>query len=160
MKVFISGSISITKLPLSVLKKVDSIISKNFTILIGDAKGVDLNIQKYLFKKKYNNVDVYYAGNSIRNNIGNWSTKNIISIHNEKGRDLYTLKDISMAEDADYGLMVWDGESKGTLNNILLMKKLNKKFFVVLDGLVVSNNQIDDVIKIRDIEKEQQLNLF
>ena len=81
-------------------------------------------------------------------------------MHNEKGRDLYTLKDISMAEDADYGLMVWDGESKGTLNNILLMKKLNKKFFVVLDGLVVSNNQIDDVIKIRDIEKEQQLNLF
>ena len=65
-----------------------------------------------------------------------------------------------MAEDADYGLMVWDGESKGTLNNILLMKKLNKKFFVVLDGLVVSNNQIDDVIKIKNIEKEQQLNLF
>ena len=52
MKVFISGSISITKLPLSVLKKIDSIMSKNFTILIGDAKGVELNIHKYLFKKK------------------------------------------------------------------------------------------------------------
>lgn len=31
MKVFISGSISIKKLPLSAVKKIDNIISKNIT---------------------------------------------------------------------------------------------------------------------------------
>ena len=158
MKVFISGSISITKLPLSVLKKVDSIISKNFTILIGDAKGIDLTVQKYLLKKKYENVEVYYAGNNIRHNVGDWKIKEVLAKNNEKGRDLYTLKDIEMAKEADYGLMVWDGESKGTLNNILLMNKLNKKFFVALDGLIVNNTQIEEIIRFK--AQETQLELF
>ena len=160
MKVFISGSISIKKLPLSAVKKIDNIISKNITILVGDAKGVDLSIQKNLFKKNYQNVFVYYAGKTIRNNVGQWQTKNIYALHNEKGRNLYTLKDEQMANDTDYGLMIWDGESKGTLNNIMLMKNLNKQFFVVIDGMVVNNKQIDSILNIKHIEKDQQLDLF
>lgn len=158
MKIFISGSISITKLPASVVKKIDSIITKRFLILIGDANGIDLTVQKYLYKKKYENVEVYYAGGSIRHNVGGWKTKGILAKNNEKGRDLYTLKDIEMAKDADYGLMVWDGESKGTLNNIQLMNKLNKKFFVALDGLIINNTQIEQII--RSKEGETQLELF
>lgn len=158
MKVFISGSISISKLPMSVMKKIDSIISKHFMVLIGDAKGIDLAVQKYLFEKKYENVQVYYSGDNIRHNVGDWKTKGIIAKNNEKGRNLYTLKDVEMAEESDYGLMVWDGESKGTLNNIRLMNKLNKKFFVALDGLIVNNVQIGEIIRIK--EKETQLELF
>lgn len=158
MKIFISGSIGINKLPMSVMKKIDSIISKHFMILIGDAKGIDLVVQKYLFKKKYENVQVYYAGDNIRHNVGDWETKEILAKNNEKGRDLYTLKDVEMAKESDYGLMVWDGESKGTLNNIQLMNKLNKKFFVALDGLIVSNVQIEEIIRVK--EKETQLELF
>jgi SHS2 domain-containing protein len=37
----------------------------------------------------------------------------------EKGFDFYTLKDREMAREADYGFMVWDGKSRGTLNNIV-----------------------------------------
>ena len=158
MKIFISGSIAINKLPASVIKKIDSIISKHFMILIGDAKGIDLTVQKYLLKKKYENVEVYYAGSNIRHNVGDWKTKEVLAKNNEKGRDLYTLKDIEMAKEADYGLMVWDGESKGTLNNILLMNKLNKKFFVALDGLIVNNVQIEEIIRVK--EQETQLELF
>ena len=33
--------------------------------------------------------------------------------------DFYVQKDIAMAKDADYGLMIWDGKSKGTLNNMI-----------------------------------------
>ena len=124
------------------------------TILVGDAKGVDLSIQKYLFKKNYQNVFVYYAGKTIRNNVGQWQTKNIYALHNEKGRNLYTLKDEQMANDTDYGLMIWDGESKG------IMKNLNKQFFVVIDGMVVNNKQIDSILNIKHIERDQQLDLF
>ena len=63
-----------------------------------------------------------------------------------------------MAKEADYGLMIWDGESKGTLNNIQLMNKLNKKFFVALDGLIVNNVQIEEIIRVK--EQETQLELF
>ena len=41
----------VKKLPDSAIKKIDSIIEKNITIIIGDAKGVDSGVQKYLKKK-------------------------------------------------------------------------------------------------------------
>jgi hypothetical protein len=144
MNVFISGSISINQLPDPAIKKIDSIISKNFTILIGDAKGVDLQVQKYLSGRNYNNVIIYSAGTEVRNNVGNWEIKKISS--NKKGRELYTLKDIAMAEDADYGLMIWDGQSPGTLNNIKEMKNRSKRFFVFLNGMMIDEKNIDTLI--------------
>lgn len=141
MNVFISGSISIKKLPRLALEKIDSIIEKNYRILIGDAKGADSLVQEYLFKKKYNNVIVYFTGENIRNNIGNWESNKIISdADSKKGRELYAVKDKAMAFDADYGLMVWDGKSKGTLGNINEMKKLNKRFYVVLNEKIIDDN--------------------
>jgi hypothetical protein len=35
-----------------------------------------------------------------------------------------------MADEADYGIMVWNGSSKGTLNNFLNMARLGKKVLV------------------------------
>lgn len=32
-----------------------------------------------------------------------------------------------MTKDADYGFMIWNGKSKGTLNNIINLTKQNKK---------------------------------
>ena len=133
MKVFISGSIKIKEIPNCAIKKIDNIIESNLHILIGDAKGIDSLVQKYLQQKLYQNVTVYYAGNTLRNNLGNWPTKQVVSTKKEKGRELYTLKDLEMAIDANYGLMIWDGESKGTLSNIKEMKNRNKRFFVAID---------------------------
>jgi hypothetical protein len=164
MNIFISGSISIAKLPQSATKKIDSIIDKDYTILIGDAKGVDLHVQKYIYKKKYDNVIIYFIGREIRNNVGNWKVKEINNINdNKRGRELYTLKDLAMAKDSDYGLMIWDGKSQGTLNNIEEMKKENKRFFVVLDGVIIDDTNIDSLIDIqnRQIEKlKSQPELF
>ncbi len=39
----------------------------------------------------------------------------------------HTAKDLAMAEEADYGFMLWDGVSKGTLNNILNLLERGKK---------------------------------
>jgi hypothetical protein len=148
MKVFISGSIAINKLSKLAIQRIDNIIKHKFTVLVGDAKGVDLQVQKYLLENKYNNVIIYFAGNNTRNNVGNWEAKKIIDEHNnKKGRELYTLKDIAMAKDADYGLMIWDGKSKGTLSNIQTMKSENKKFLVILGDFIVTDTNIDSIIK-------------
>lgn len=161
MSVFISGSINISKLPKTAIEKIDNIVNKNLTVFVGDAKGVDLLVQKYLLKKQYENVIVYFTGSEIRNNIGNWKTKYIKADTTKKGRELYTLKDKAMAKDSEYGLMIWDGESKGTLNNILNMKLENKRFFVILEGMVVSDNHIDSIISINKQSCTQlQLDLF
>jgi len=146
MKVFISGSIKIKEIPLCAIEKIESIINKKFDVIIGDAKGVDLLVQKYLHKKLYENVTVYYAGDEIRNNYGNWKTKQVLSKSNEKGRDLYTLKDIEMANDADYGLMIWDGESKGTLANIKEMQTKNKRFFVIMKDILVLDKNVESIL--------------
>ncbi|MFH1931890.1 MAG: hypothetical protein ABIN18_09915 [Pseudomonadota bacterium] len=163
MKVFISGSISIKKLPKCALEKLDNIINREYSILIGDAKGVDSLVQKYLLKKKYRNITVHYAGKRIRHNYGNWNTRKIDSTNNEKGRELYTLKDIAMANDTDYGLMIWDWKSEGTLNNINMMKKSNKKFFVVIEEMIVDEKQVDSILEInknQQITNQMQLDLF
>ena len=161
MKVFISGSINIKKLPGNAIKKIDSIIEKNMTIIIGDAKGIDSNVQRYLIKKGYENVIIYFAGELIRNNIGNWQTVNVPNNNNLKGRELYTTKDLKMAKDADYGLMIWDNKSKGTLSNIKEMKKNNKQFFVILNDLIIDEKHIDRILEAREsYETNNQLSLF
>lgn len=149
--VFISGSISITSLPQLAIQKVNNIIKNNLPVIIGDAAGVDSLVQRYLQENGYRNVIVYYAGNRIRNNIGNWFIKNVSSKNNETGRSLYTLKDIQMANDAKYGLMIWDGKSPGTLNNINQMKSQDKQFFVVVKEIIVDDKHIDLILNKRNV---------
>ena len=161
MNVFISGSITINKLPKSAINKIDNIINQNITVCIGDAKGADLLVQKYLSKKQYANVIVYFVGNEIRNNVGNWRVKHIETNITKKCRELYTAKDEAMAKDADYGLMIWDGQSKGTLNNINNMKQANKRFFVILDGMLVRDTDIDTLLSLsKKAFSYAQLDLF
>jgi len=163
MKIFISGSISIKKLPEFAIEKLDNIIKKEYSVLIGDAKGADSIVQKYLKKKNYKNVVVYYAGKKIRNNFGNWNTNQILSKNNEKGRQLYTLKDIEMANDADFGLMIWDGKSEGTLNNISMMKSKNKRFLVIIEETIADEKLVESVLEIKSAQtgyEKSQIELF
>lgn len=147
MNVFISGSISIGKLPLLAIEKINAIIAKNYRILVGDAKGVDLLVQEYLLMRKYNNIIVYFTGENIRNNAGNWETSKIIADNdNKKGRERYVIKDKAMAKDADCGLMIWDGKSKGTLGNIIEMKEQKKHFYVITNEGIFSDKNFDPSI--------------
>src|SRR5262245_20166039 len=117
IKIFLGGSRSITKLPSSVAARIDNIIKGDFTVLVGDASGTDWCVQKYLTEKAYGNVLVFCTV-KCRNNVGDWKTKTVSATANENGFDFYALKDREMAREADYGFMVWDGKSRGTLNNI------------------------------------------
>lgn len=146
MKIFISGSISIDKLDNVIISEIEEIILNNYTVLIGDANGVDLEIQKFLSKSSYENVVVYFTGNKCRNNISSWPEIYVENKDNLVGRDMYSLKDIKMAKDADQGLMIWDGESIGTKNNILRMNKLNKKIKVYFQNIFYSNENLTQII--------------
>jgi hypothetical protein len=88
-------------------------IEKGFQILVGDASGADKAVQRYVADKPYPNVLVHCMKDHCRNNVGNWPTREVAGPRGAKGFEYYSLKDRAMAEAAEYGLMLWDGKSKG-----------------------------------------------
>jgi hypothetical protein len=65
-----------------------------------------------------------------RNNIGNWPTREVDAPRGARGFDYYSLKDRAMAEAAEYGLMLWDGKSKGTVSNVVNLSRDHKPVVV------------------------------
>lgn len=131
--VFISGSMRIKNLDKKVKDRIDNIISLEFDIVLGDASGVDSSVQDYLCKASYQNVTIFYSGDSLRNNLGHWKTHNTYSKYKSGTRAFFTAKDIEMASKADYGLMVWDTKSTGTLCNVIEMLTNKKKSLVFIN---------------------------
>ncbi len=132
-KVFISGSISIKELTNIVTESVDKIISNNFMVLVGDANGIDTEIQKYCTMNNYFNLKVYSIYYESRNNLSSEFLTQTVNINDDSiksERERQKFKDIKMTEDCDYGLVIWDEESKGSFENILRLIKLNKPFKV------------------------------
>jgi len=60
----------------------------------------------------------------------------------------YFEKDRAMVKDTNFGLMIWDKKSKGTLNNIKNMSAAKKKFFVILDGKIKTDEEIDKLLSV------------
>jgi hypothetical protein len=54
----------------------------------------------------------------LRNNVGHWKVRSVDVPRGARGFDLYSVKDTQMAKDASYGLMLWDGKSRGTQENV------------------------------------------
>lgn len=126
--VFISGSISIKLLPNKVIESLNRIIANDITVLVGDADGVDLEVQKFFAYKKYTNVTVYSIYSQPRNlSSKSFKTKTIevqSDIKSERVRQSY--KDEAMSDDCDYGLIIWDEKSNGSYENIKRLIDLNK----------------------------------
>ena len=144
-KVFCGGSRRIRHLNNDVQGRINNLMGNGFDVLIGDANGADKAIQKYLSEKRYENVTVFYAGQECRNNIDSWKTHRVATERRKKDFAFYVLKDVSMCDEADYGLMLWDGESKGVLNNIINLLKRHKKvviYFYPNNDLIIYENDI------------------
>src|SRR6185437_9213692 len=62
---------------------------------------------------------VYFVGVRPRNNVGCWPLLHVETPKGLKGFDFFSAKDKRMAHEADCGLMLWDGESRGTLANVV-----------------------------------------
>lgn len=130
MKIFVAGPRAIVNLDKSVEERLHSIYEKNFTVLVGDASGVDKAVQKYFSTLNYSNVIVFASEGKARNNVGNWQIEKVDVPQKVKGFDFYATKDKAMAERADYGFILWNGVSKGSLNNIVNLLNGSKKALV------------------------------
>ena len=154
-KVFISGSIKIKELSNDFLESINNIIDKNMRILIGDAHGVDKIVQIYLHNKNYRNVEIYHVGAIPRNNIGSFTTKKInykelesyellpTKVKNEiehSERKKQQFKDRAMSEDANHLLVLWDGASTGSKDNILNGLAQSKFVKIYYNGFINKEN--------------------
>jgi hypothetical protein len=132
-KVFIAGSITIKNLTDDFLNRINNIVDNNFTILVGDASGVDLSVQEHLRNLCADNVFVYCSGIQPRNNVNSWPVRAVSAASKEGTRAFFSAKDKAMAAEADFGLMVWDKKSTGTLSNVIEMVRDRKKVAVYLN---------------------------
>lgn len=130
--VFIGGSRSVSRLNPALRAKLNSVVRKNYRILIGDANGADKAVQQHLHKMRYQNVIVFCMGES-RNNLGDWPTRYVRSDDATRGFAYYSRKDVMMADESDCGLMLWNGKSKGTLRNIHHLLQEDKTVLVYLN---------------------------
>lgn len=149
--IFFSGSRSINSLPSLVKERIcHNILTTDFQLVVGDANGADKAFQQLFMENHYPNVEIYCSGDSFRNNLGNWQVNFVPS--NKTGRAFYTEKDKKMAQVADYGFVLWDGESIGSLNNIaeLLEQQKSSLIFYKPTQSFITVKHIDDLLPLID----------
>lgn len=134
-KVFLSGSRMISRLDDEVSARLENIIARGHVVLTGDANGVDKAIQRFFEKHSYPDVTVYHVGDAPRNNVGAWRTVSVDVFGKFRGRDLYTQKDKRMAEVSDNGMIIWDGKSSGSVQNMIWMVSNFKPTLVYLQPI-------------------------
>ncbi|MDD2234620.1 MAG: hypothetical protein PHV03_06890 [Desulfitobacteriaceae bacterium] len=162
MKVFVAGPRAVRALNKNITNVLSNMIEKQLTILLGDATGVDRLVQKYFAAVKYPNVYIYASDGKARNNMGNWSVHKVEVPKNAKGFNYYVQKDIQMAQDADNGFMIWNGKSKGTLNNIMNLAAQNKKVMIYLIPAkkMIFVDTPDSVSKLAHLMGSETLSLY
>ena len=131
--VFIAGSIKIKHLDRKFKERIDKIIASGIDLVVGDADGADTAIQTTLFEQGSSNTTVYCSGTRPRNNVGKWPIHSVTSDLAPGSRAYFTAKDLAMAEAADYGLMMWDATSTGTLSNVIELLGRKKKSVVFVN---------------------------
>jgi len=140
-KVFVAGSITIQNLDMLIVERLKKIVNSQLHVIIGDANGVDSSAQRVLLELGCQYATVFSSSEKPRNNLGSWPVQVVHTHHAAGTRAFFTAKDLKMAEEADYGLMVWDTKSTGTLSNVIELLKRKKcsvvyvnkikKFFII-----------------------------
>lgn len=156
-KVFFGGSRRLGRLNQQVKARAEKMITEGFQILVGDANGADKAIQRFFFERGYQNVVVFYAGDLCRNNLGQWHTREVKVDRARRDFKFFTAKDIAMSDEADYGFMVWDGESQGTVNNVLNLLERGKKVVVYLSPereFITLRNPVDTTELLKRVDPE------
>ena len=124
--VFIGGSRHVSRLPADAKKRLDTMMEKDLRVIVGDANGADKAAQKHFLDAHYENVTVFCSGSACRNNLRPWEEQRVNVAKGVKGFDFYAAKDRAMAATADYGFMIWDGKSPGTVLNVLRLIRREK----------------------------------
>lgn len=89
------------KLPKQVRKELKQAIRNQDKIIVGDAPGIDRQVQDYLKDKGYKNVEVYGPGKQVRYSSDlSWKTNAIDSKHPEGSKEWLAEKDKVMSKQA------------------------------------------------------------
>jgi hypothetical protein len=131
--VFMAGSMNIKKLDRKFKERMANVIAQDYDVIVGDAHGADTSIQEFLLESGAVKVTVYCSGMNSRNNVGHWYVNSVTTNHSPGSRAFFAAKDIKMAEAADFGLMIWDAKSTGTLGNVIELLTQKKNSLVFLD---------------------------
>lgn len=124
---------NIRNLDRKVKDRIDTIIGADFKVIVGDADGVDTSIQTYLADACAKYATVYCSGPTPRNNVGDWQVCAVEAKQATGTRAFFTVKDVEMARVADFGLMIWDSKSTGTLSNVIELLRRGKKSVVFIN---------------------------
>lgn len=146
--VFIAGSIKIKRLHPMFVERIANIVRKGMPVIVGDANGADASIQAELVAQSATDVTVFCTGDKPRNNLGDWNVHRVQSSAQKGTRAYFTAKDIEMAGRAEFGLMLWDAASTGTLSNVFELLSQGKKsvVFVNRETKFLDVKQGDDVL--------------
>lgn len=117
------------KLPKGVRKDIDENIKLGNKFVVGDAPGVDRQVQNYLKKKHYNNVEVYGPGKQVRYSASKkWKTNAIDVPNAEPGsKEWLAAKDKAMQDISTKGIaVILDEGASATRKNIKALVDKNK----------------------------------
>lgn len=138
-KIFISGSISIKELPIQVVDLINNYIKAQSQFLIGDAYGTDQLVQKVLVLNKYNNATIFGLYERPRIMLSNaFDYKQVSSDSKAPERERQQVKDTEMTNLSDISIVIWNGKSNGSFNNILRALSMKKEVIIFLDGVKLS----------------------
>lgn len=161
-KTFIGGSRHASRLNGHIREKLDDIMDKRHSIIVGDANGADKALQEYLHSKNYSDVEVFCSEGVCRNNVGGWPRRDIAAGRPRRDAQFYSAKDRAMAEEANSGLMIWDGRSIGTLLNLYRLLRLDKRAAVysVPDKIMVelrNSTDWEQFLQSLDVELQRKV---
>lgn len=120
-------------LPKEIQNELDSSMKRKEKIVVGDAPGIDRQVQDYLNAKNYRNVEVYGPGKQVRYSANQkWKTNPIDDPEHEPySPEWLRKKDEFMTDVATKGLaVILDEGSKATKNNVQRLLKQNKSVLV------------------------------
>jgi adenine-specific DNA-methyltransferase len=98
-----------------------------------------------LSEQGYTNVVVFCTAGDCRNNLGKWSVRSVKPPHSARDFAFFTAKDAAMVAEAEFGLMLWDGQSSGTIVNVARMVAAGKPVV-----LYISPNKVFATLKSRE----------
>lgn len=164
--VFISGSSKTQdkqsgyfrkKLPKDVAAKIDEMIEMNDKIIVGDAPGIDRQVQNYLKSRHYNNVEIYGPGKDKVRYLANpkWKTNLIDSKYEPGSSKWLAAKDEAMTKAATKGLaVILDQGAMATRRNaqrLIDQGKMADVFQLSLNDIsqdrFVSREEINELLK-------------
>lgn len=117
------------KLPKEIRRELRNHMDNGNKFVVGDAPGIDRQVQNYLKKKHYKNVEIYGPGKEVRYTANKkWKTNPIDAPEFEIGsKEWLAKKDIAMTKVSDLGLaIVLDEGAKATRKNIERLVNENK----------------------------------